>query len=314
MRRPGLHTALSVIALCCTLGLAGEPRLPARPPVLRLAFLGDVMLGRGVAQAHAGGDWASALAYLAPELQQADFSLANLESPLTRRPLVRPAYDLRGPSGAAFALSAAGLRAVGLANNHSLDCGPGGVEDTRQALATAGVRAIGPTLQAESFDLSGYRLAVIALDDVSAPVDPSAAGAAVRQAAMQADLVIVLAHWGMEYQAGPTPAQQALAKALASAGAGVIIGAHPHVLQPLAWLPRPGRADRALVAYSLGNALFDQPAPPDAALGAMLRVDWSSSGIRAVQVAPFHVNALAGQVEAPSPEEAQTIQQRLMIK
>ena len=311
MRLPGLHTALSVIALGCILALAGEPRLPARPPFLRLAFLGDVMLGRGVAQAHAAGGWDNALAYLAPQLRQADFSLATLASPLTGRPLVRPAYDLRGPSGAAFALSAAGLRAVGLANNHSLDSGPGGVEDTRQALATAGIRSIGPAMQAVSFDLSGYRLAVIALDDVSAPVDPAAASAAVRQAALQSDLVIALVHWGMEYQAGPTPSQQALASALARAGAGLIIGAHPHVLQPIVWLPRPGRSGRALVAYSLGNALFDQPTPPDAARGAMLLVEWSPSGIRAVQAVPFHVDALAGQVEAPSPEEAQQIQQRL---
>lgn len=300
-----------VCAALAVLALVVEPRPQLRPPSLRLAFLGDVMLGRGVAQAHQEGGWDSALAWLAPDLRAADFSMANLESPITARPLVKPAYDIRAPASSTLALSAAGLWVLTLANNHSLDSGPAGAQDTRQALAASRLAAVGPEPVVGWFNVNGYTLAVLALDDISSPVDSASAAGLIESAARRANLVIVSVHWGMEYDPGPTPRQLALAREWVNAGAGLIIGQHPHVLQRVDWLPRPGRSDQALVAYSLGNALFDQPAPPDSNRGALLLVDWGVQGIQSVHALPFHIDPFKGHVGPASPEEAALIQQRL---
>lgn len=282
-----------------------------RPTGLNLAFLGDVMLGRGVALAHQEGGWESALALLTPELRSVDFSLANLESPITARPLVRPAYDIRAPAASSLALSAAGLRVLTLANNHSLDSGLAGVQDTRQALAARYLQSVGPEAQVRRFNVNGYTLAILALDDISNPIDGASTVIQIQNAARQADLVIVSVHWGMEYSPGPTPRQRELASQWVNAGAGLIVGQHPHVLQPVEWLPRPGRSDLAFVAYSLGNALFDQPSPPDADRGALLLVNWSIQGIQSVRYIPFQIDPFKGQVEPASAKNAILIQQRL---
>jgi poly-gamma-glutamate synthesis protein (capsule biosynthesis protein) len=87
-------------------------------------------------------------------------------------------------------------------------------------------------------------------------LDPAEAAQAVRAARAQADAVVVSLHWGMEYQHEPTARQREIARRLAEAGADLILGTHPHVLQPVEALEAGGR--RALVAYSLGNFVSNQ--------------------------------------------------------
>jgi hypothetical protein len=79
----------------------------------------------------------------------------------------------------------------------------------------------------------------------------------VREAATRCDVLVVLVHWGAEYTVKPLPEDEALAHALLEAGAGAVIGHHPHVLQPLeAYTTKDGR--RGLIAYSLGNLVANQ--------------------------------------------------------
>ncbi|WP_418514489.1 CapA family protein [Deinococcus sp. RM] len=224
-----------------------------------LALGGDLSLARGVAQANAA-DWPATLRAVAP-LLRADLVAANLESPLTDAPRVTPGLDLRAPTGAAAALWP--LTHLGVVNNHSRDAGPAGEAQSLGTLRRAAptpVTAV-PTVRV----VRGQRIALLAwLDDGAAPLPL----AAVREAARQADAVIVLAHWGEEY--GLTTARQRTqARALAAAGATVIAGSGPHVLQGHEVLTGPRGA--ALVLYSLGNLLFDQPFP-SAQLGAVVRV------------------------------------------
>ena len=137
--------------------------LPGEPISLTttLAFVGDVMLGRGVAQA-LDGDWEAAFAGVRPWLAEADLALANLESPLTTAlplslssplgmlplPLSPPTggdeggYDLRAPLEAVAALRAAGFDVVSLANNHALDAGQAGLRETAGTLRVAGIGAL----------------------------------------------------------------------------------------------------------------------------------------------------------------------------
>jgi poly-gamma-glutamate capsule biosynthesis protein CapA/YwtB (metallophosphatase superfamily) len=278
-----------------------------------IAFLGDVMLGRGVAQAHASLErpWGFALDGIRPDLQAADLGLANLESPLTGRPLLQAGYDLRGPGAAADALPAAGIDLVSLANNHALDAGPQGLSDTQQALQGAGVGWIGPQAQVVVRSLQGQRLAFLAFEDITAPLDLAAVAQAVRTARGQAEWVVVAMHWGGEYRPAPDARQQQLAQTLADAGADVVWGQHPHVLQRIDWVQGAGRQRATLVMYSLGNALFDQVEPMDGRRSALLLVQFGSEEIQNIQALPFVIDPRGGQVLPADEAESELVMERL---
>lgn len=259
--------------------------LGLRPPAARsitLVVTGDIMLGRDVARAHVEGGWEHVLAALAPYATQADLSFANLESPLTQADLVTPALDLRAPLDAALALQGSHLTLVSLANNHSLDAGPAGLQDTFEALAAAGVDAVGPGMEPWVGTVGGFDVAWIAFNDVGNPLALDQATAAIGRARAAADLVLVSVHWGAELDPGPSPRQREIAEALASAGADLVVGHHPHVLQPVEWIWGLGRGHPTLVAFSLGNAVFDQEAPPGVRQGALLRVTMDGTGVQSV--------------------------------
>ncbi len=286
---------------------------PRKEPSITLAFLGDVMLGRGVASAHPTGDWDTALAALKPQLSTADLVLANLESPLTDNPSQVPSggYDLRAGPGAVRALVSGSIDVLSLANNHRLDGGQAGLENTRAVLQANGLRALLPGQGAWNTTIQGIKLAFLAYDCVSTPFDIARAKQEVALARSEGAFVIVSLHWGGEYRAGPEPGQVSLAQTLADSGAGLIWGHHPHVIQPLIWMSGAAQPQRALIAYSLGNALFDQPTPPDARRGAVLLVSIDKEGILSAQAVPFEINIRLGQVETASPEAVAKICHRL---
>src|SRR5438132_12004486 len=137
-----LATTLGLVAF----GVAASTsaRTPSRPAAIRLLFGGDVMLGRGVAPVVAR-DPASVFAGIRFAVNSADLAVANLESPLTRRPHL-PAFGpnaLEAPPGSARLLAAAGFDAMGIANNHAGDAGPATVADTMRALAAPGLGVVG---------------------------------------------------------------------------------------------------------------------------------------------------------------------------
>jgi poly-gamma-glutamate synthesis protein (capsule biosynthesis protein) len=287
----------------------GSPSLPAS---LTLILVGDVMLGRGVAQA-LDGDWEAAFAEVRPWLgeggdrpgqaQTRSKALANLESPLTALPQVADGHDLRAPPEAAAALHAAGFDAVSLANNHALDAGEAGLRETASALRGAGIvpwTESTPTVIAGAPSVRG-----LAFDDSAASLDVASAAVAVADAAAQADVVVVSIHWGGEYQAAPGARQQAIASALSEAGARVIAGHGPHVLQPVEWV------GETLVAYSLGNFLFDQHYPLDCRWGAILRVTLQGTRVAAVEAIP--TVAERGRVRRADGETAEAIIDRLEL-
>lgn len=271
--------------------LPGEPL----PPPFTLALVGDVMLGRGVALALAQ-DWEAAFAEVAPILQEADLAFGNLESPLTTARLQSAGHDLRAEPEAASALGMAGFDVLSLANNHSLDAGEAGLAQTRQALTQAGVLTVG-----EGERVCVPQACVLALHTSLAV--PPAAVAAVAAAKQSGRLLIVSLHWGAEYQAAPAPAQRALARALAAAGADLIVGHGPHVLQPMEWV------GHTLLAYSLGNFLFDQPYPLDCRRGAILRLTVRWGRLPTLEVIP--TVAEQGGVRLASGEDAAMTRYRL---
>lgn len=314
-----MRSRYSLLLLACLTLAAGIWLLdvhPARAPVgngFTIAFLGDVMLGRSVAQAHASLErpWDLALDGIRPDLQGADLAVANLESPLTSRHLLGPGYDLRGPEIAADALAAVGIDLVSLANNHAMDAGPGGLSDTQGALRDAGVSWIGPQAQVVLRSLQGQSIAFLAFEDTTTPLDIDAVEQAVRKAHNQADWVVVSMHWGGEYRPAPDARQQQLAQALADAGADVVWGQHPHVLQRIDWVQGKGRRRATLVIFSLGNALFDQVEPMDGRRGALLLVSFLSGDIQDIHALPFIIDPRRGQVLAANDADATLIMDRL---
>ena len=277
---------------------------------LSVIAVGDILLGRGVAQPDqafaASADW----------LNAADLTLGNLECALTDAP---PPVDatlehslpapvrLYAPTESAAWLNTAGFDLLGLANNHSLDAGPDGLRQTAETLLDAGLSIAGAgatpeqALAAYTFTQNGVRLAILSVNAIPIPPDnalpegQSALGgwdiarwqrdavlAAVSAASQDADAVIVSIHWGYEYQRQPDPAQTRYAELLFDAGADVVIGHHPHVVQAPALLIRPdGRT--VLAAYSLGNFVFDQGQEEGTDQGLALRLVFDEHGLRAVQ-------------------------------
>ena len=292
---------------------------PSRP--FTLALLGDVMLGRGVALAHPAGGaaWRSALAGLAPCLAPADLAVANLEGPLARLPAAagEPGrYSLIAPPQAVDALTASGIDLLSLANNHRLDAGPSGVTTTLHSLHGARLASLGPTapltLTLRHADGAALRLAFLAFDDVSAPLDLLAVAHLVSTVHQDGTVVIVSIHWGGEYAPGPNPRQRSLAQALVQAGADLVWGHHPHVLQPVVWMQGRDRQRLSLVAFSLGNALFDQT-PPEARRSAVLLVTLDAQGVRSLNAAPFEIEPGRGRIHPAAPQAANAVMERLAL-
>jgi poly-gamma-glutamate capsule biosynthesis protein CapA/YwtB (metallophosphatase superfamily) len=298
--------------------LAGQVGFKPLPRPVQLALLGDVMLGRWVGEAlcHNRRDaceWPAAFSALEPVLRRADLVLANLESPLTTVLMVRENYDLRANPKSVQALADAGFDLVSLANNHIMDCGTPGLGETRAALKSANIQAVGPEMEPTWRTVGNLRIAFLAFQDVRPRIYLAAATEAVRQARKRTSLVIVSIHWGSEYQSEQNNRQKEIAQALADAGATLIWGHHPHVLQPVAWIQGAGQPSRTLVSYSLGNALFDQMMFPDTQQSAVLLITLDQKGVQRAEALPFEIDGLHGRVKSASIRTTEQVLNRLQI-
>jgi len=205
-----------------------------------------------------------------PGLDSAEVAIVNLEMAITER---GEPYDkefvFRAPGSAALTLAGAGIDVVSIANNHILDYGPEGLSDTISVLDEVGIlrpgagsnnaQAYAPRVMTLG---NGVRIAFVAATAVvpggfaATAERPGVADAkwaiprvlaAVRAAAASNDVVVVSVHWGIERETCPNRDQRDLAAELIEAGASLILGHHPHVLQPIETF------DRTVIAYSLGN-------------------------------------------------------------
>jgi len=233
---------------------------------------GDVSLDPSQIQAFRthGYDWAwSGLRGL---FDRDDLTMVNLECPVTDIMDPAPkAFTFRCDPQALPAARRAGVDVVSQANNHAYDQGPAGLMDSLDAIRAAGLASVGAgadesdALRAATFEVHGWTVAVVGIDQildppeqVAGPDKPGTAAGhdfglalrAVRDAAASSDLVFVMIHWGVELEAQPRPYQGRQAHRLVDAGADVIFGAHPHVIQPLeTYRGRP-------IFYSLGNFVW----------------------------------------------------------
>ncbi|UFJ41892.1 CapA family protein [Brevibacillus humidisoli] len=270
---------------------AGDESLPqeAPPPEQRVTLMavGDIMVHQ--AQLEAAWDPTSQtyqfdpfFARVKPILQSADLVVGNLETTLAGKDLRFTGYpQFNSPESLASALKAAGFTALTTANNHSLDRREAGVLRTLQHLDQSGLAHTGTFRTPEERNLplilekNGIRLGLIAYtygtNGIPLPkgkpylvnlIQPETIQQDIATArAMGVDLVAVSLHFGAEYQRLPNQAQRTLVDQCFSYGADLILGHHPHVLQPYEWrtlTDEAGRTRKGLVIYSLGNFISAQ--------------------------------------------------------
>jgi poly-gamma-glutamate synthesis protein (capsule biosynthesis protein) len=252
-------------------GPASAAAVPAAPVELRLTFAGDVHFMERTATLLKNP--ATAFGPIAATLSDADLTIVNLETAITSRGTPEPkTYHFRTEPKAIDALKAAGIDAVTIANNHTLDFGQIGLLDTLDALHAAEFPAFGAGRDADEAyapwltTVKGVKIAVLGFSQVAelsktwAPgpdkpgiamaFDTTRAIAAVTAARKQADLVIVFNHWGEEANSCATSLQKTFAGQIAKAGADIVIGAHAHTLQGSGWL------GSTFVAYGMANFLW----------------------------------------------------------
>ena len=279
--------------------------LAADEATVELVTVGDVMLARGVEEAARSGrdPFAAAAAWL----RSADLALGNLECTIAAEGTPRPGpYRLRAPVSAAAALHDAGFDVMSLANNHSLDFGPEGLAKTISRLNKVGIVTLGAghdieaARMAQIVDVGDLRIAFLAFNAIPDPQDHLNDGGdwtvatwdrgPLLQAVAElkagsgmtrtVDAIVVSAHWGYEYELRPDPSQRKWAQELLEAGADLVLGHHPHVVQGTETL------NGGFVAYSQGNFLFDQE-EAETRQGLALRVFFDGQGLRAVQALPI---------------------------
>jgi poly-gamma-glutamate synthesis protein (capsule biosynthesis protein) len=267
-----------------------------------LTAVGDIMLaGSGVATfAKSGYDYP--FAATGPELRRSDITVGNLEAPLARRgaEFTGKQFRFKASPKAAAALRAAGFSVVTLANNHSMDFGSVGLQETMQNLASEKIlhAGAGENLTAARrpvfVERKGKRVAFLAYS-LTQPLeffaDDSRAGTApgysrffredIRQAKSIADYVVVSFHWGAELSTFPKSYQVDAGRRAIDAGADLVIGHHPHVLQGVE------RYRRGLILYSLGNFAFGSMSRhSDTSVIARVTLD---GAVREVELLPLNV-------------------------
>jgi Putative enzyme of poly-gamma-glutamate biosynthesis (capsule formation) len=246
---------------------------PLDEPV-RIAFVGDILLASSVEKLmrREGFDYPYAKAL--PYLREPDLTIGNLENPITTRgtPAEDKKFVFKGSPDLLPSLREAGFDFVSLANNHTLDQGVEGLLDTMAHLDEADIKHAGAGRNDEEaftpvvFDVKGMSIAVFSLSRVVPEVswkadknhpgvaetyDPRRAVAAIERAREEHDLIIVYAHWGEELKREPRDIEKKLARAYIDAGADIVVGSHPHVLQGFE------QYNGKWIAYSLGNFIFN---------------------------------------------------------
>jgi len=282
------------IPLSETGGTRGEPALepppPPKPPPpveATLIAVGDVMMHTpqlpGAYDEQAGGyDFSGFFAPLRDTFAGADWAVANLETPIAGDERGFRGYPMfNAPVALAGALAGAGFDVVSTANNHSLDQGFAGLvhtlatlreqgvapvgtaesEEASQALTTISRDGIANTFLSYTYGTNGIPIpkdkpfAVNLIDDAKIKSDIARAKAA------GADIVTVSLHFGSEYQREPNDEQKRIARLAIEAGADLVLGHHPHVVQPYERyrVVGPDGAEReGVIMYSLGNFISNQ--------------------------------------------------------
>jgi poly-gamma-glutamate capsule biosynthesis protein CapA/YwtB (metallophosphatase superfamily) len=245
---------------------------------LSLLFVGDVMghdsqINSAYDPAAKKYDYSSCFQFVKPYIEGADLAIGNLEVTLAGPP--HKGYpQFSSPDALAHTLKDVGFDVLVTANNHCVDRGKRGLERTIMMLDSLRIPHTGTFVDTVSrmndhpliVEKSGFKLAILNYTygtnglpvykpNIVNLLDTAIMRKDLRKAKeLQPDAIIVFTHWGSEYQSLPSKEQKNLTEFCFKHGAQLVIGAHPHVIQPMEW-----RKDKnQFVAYSLGNFVSGQ--------------------------------------------------------
>ena len=308
--RSGGNKAFGKALDALAIELAARLASPVPEPII-LRATGDIIPSRcAYAKQRDYGDFRHAFLELGPWLAQADVTVGSLDAAISD---VSPpfgcieTFNLAAPAASVNGLAYAGFDVITVATNHVKDCGQiGACGDeaffaTLENLRSRGIEYVGGGVDlAEArrpaiLTVKGVRFAFLGYDEIAsyyhawpgvpgtAPLEEPYLREDVAAAATQADVVIVLPQWGVEYTYDPNERQQALAAAAFEAGATMVIGNHPHRVQ--AAQAAPG----TFVTYALGNFVFDQDWSLETQQGAVLEAAFHGSQLKGVELHPVHI-------------------------
>lgn len=278
--KPGLRHILPWLVLaaaCCVPAQRAGVERPVSEPApvrVRLLFAGDVMQHLPqvtAARCGDGFDYRGVFAYLRRRFHAADLVVVNLETTLTRTDRYTGYPCFRSPVALADALRDAGVDVAVLANNHCCDGGAAGIRTTIRELDRCGIRHTGVFADSADYRRNhplrltwcGVRITLVnytyGTNGLPVPagtivnlIDTLRMAADLERARRGADFVVACMHWGNEYERRENASQRAVAGFLRRHGVDLVVGSHPHVVQP--W-----RADSShVVLFSLGNLVSNQ--------------------------------------------------------
>jgi poly-gamma-glutamate capsule biosynthesis protein CapA/YwtB (metallophosphatase superfamily) len=282
---------LSMLVACQQAAPPPSQEKPQKPHSAKtdiiIAAVGDVMMPESIQSVVINDKRGYDLLFekITSELRTADITFANLETAVDQKARVSgyPRFNARPELLAS--LKKAGVNIVSVANNHAMDMGSDGLKRTLDNIEATGLVFIGAgrskaeAAKTKYLKTRGINVAFLAYTygtnqrlprrspgapglnilGINSETDLLRAATDVRQSRADADLIVVSLHWGSEYATSPSIWQRRVAAVLIEAGADIILGHHPHVLQPIeSYIARDNRI--GLIVYSLGNFISSQNA------------------------------------------------------
>jgi len=278
--------------------------------VITLIAVGDISYSRGVEMiVTKQQDINYPFLRIRDYLKDADLVFGNLETPITPgRKIVNFEMIFRSNPGTEQALKQAGFSILSLANNHTPNFGAKGLADTINYLNEVGIKSVGAGANEQEanrpvyLEKKGIKFAFLAYNDpdvVPASYEASETGAgtafmrvekmtkAINEAKRGSDFVIVSMHSGTEYVENPNNSQISFARAAIEAGADLVLGHHPHVIQTIE------KYQGKYILYSLGNFVFDQPQSQETRDSLIAKIYFTKEGISKISLLPVTMENLA---------------------
>ncbi len=280
--------------------------LASAPGEISLVAVGDIMPSGRVAEKMRQYGIDYPFLHVSDFLKSGDLTFANLESPITSgRRIKTGEMTFRSDPAVAAVLHRVGVSIVSLANNHTPNFGARGLLDTFKYLKENNIQYVGAGKDAEEAAAPAYvtvkekTFAFLAYNDTDVVPLSYEAGEnhpgtafmrlkkmeqAVKAAKTKADFVIVSMHAGTEYRAKPNASQVAFAHRAIEAGAELVIGHHPHVVQTME------QYRGKYIFYSLGNFVFDQMWSAETRRGLALKIFFNENGVTRVSYHPVLIS------------------------
>ena len=251
-----------------------------------LIAVGDIMLGRYCnVQMLKQKDFRYPFLKTADLTSSADIAFANLEAPLVENcPTTPTGMIFCARPEAIQGLKFAGFDILSLANNHILNYGQKGLKQTQTFLSSSNIlyTPLSSSNNLAIKQVNNTKFGFLSFDLVTYPQTPFLS--LISQISPTVDILIVSLHWGVEYQKTPTSQQKDLAHQIIEAGAKVILGHHPHVIQPVE------EYKSGLIFYSLGNFVFDQFWSEETKKGIVAKIIFAGKEIKSYETLPIYIS------------------------